>query len=73
VLWALDHTRRRGVIHPDVNPLNVRAVKLAEFYHPLRKDSVHVATRYYKSPEWLMEYDYYDYSMDGWMMSTRLT
>jgi casein kinase II subunit alpha len=65
VLQALDHTHRRGVIHPDVNPLNVRAVNLAEFYHPFRKYSVHVATRDYKSPELLMEYDYSDYSMDG--------
>jgi casein kinase II subunit alpha len=83
VLQALDHTHRRGVMHRDVKPLNIlcfdpkREVKLAdwglaEFYHPMRRYSVHVATRYYKAPELLLEYDYYDYAVDMWPVGVML-
>jgi casein kinase II subunit alpha len=83
VLQALAHTHSLGVIHRDVKPLNIlcadpkRVVKLAdwglaEFYHPLRKYSVHVGTRYYKSPEILLDYEYYDYSMDVWAVGVML-
>jgi casein kinase II subunit alpha len=83
VLQALAHTHRLGVMHRDVKPLNIlcadpkRIVKLAdwglaEFYHPLRRYSVHVGTRYYKSPEILLDYEYYDYSMDVWAVGVIL-
>jgi casein kinase II subunit alpha len=83
VVQALDHTHRCGVMHRDVKPLNIlcndpkKQVKLAdwglaEFYHPMRKYSVHVATRYYKSPEILLDYEYYDYSLDMWAVGVML-
>jgi casein kinase II subunit alpha len=83
ILQALDHTHRKGVMRRDVKPVNIlcldpkRRVRLAdwglaEFYHPMRKYSVHVATRYYKSPEILMDYEYYDYSMDIWSVGVML-
>jgi casein kinase II subunit alpha len=83
VVQALDHTHRCGVMHRDVKPLNIlcndprRKVTLAdwglaEFYHPLRKYSVHVATRYYKPPEILLDYEYYDYSLDMWAVGVML-
>jgi casein kinase II subunit alpha len=83
VVQALDHTHRRGVMHRDVKPLNILCSDprqkvtladwgLAEFYHPLRKYSVHVATRYYKSPEILLDYEYYDFSLDMWAVGVML-
>ena len=77
VLQALDYTHQRGIMHRDVKPLNIlcqnprEGVKLAdwglaEFYHPMRTYSPRVATRYYKSPEILLGYEYYDYSLDIW-------
>ncbi|CAG2110419.1 unnamed protein product [Medioppia subpectinata] len=39
---------------------------LAEFYHPKKDYSVRVASKFYKSPELLLDYPYYDYSLDIW-------
>jgi casein kinase II subunit alpha len=83
VLEALAHTHSCGVMHRDVKPLNVlcsdprNVVKLAdwglaEFYHPMRNYSVHVGTRYYKSPEILLGYVYYDYEIDVWAVGVML-
>jgi casein kinase II subunit alpha len=83
VLQALAHTHARGVMHRDVKPLNILCTDpraqvkladwgLAEFYHPMRKYSVHVATRYYKAPEILLDYEFYDYSMDVWAVGVML-
>ena len=37
---------------------------LAEFYHPKKDLNVRVASRYFKGPELLCGYRYYDYSLD---------
>jgi casein kinase II subunit alpha len=69
---ALVHTDSLGVIHRDVKPLNIlcsnprRIAKLAEFYGPLRTYSIHVGTRYYKSPETLLDNEYSEYSTNVW-------
>lgn len=39
---------------------------LAEFYFPGKDYNVRVASRYFKSPELLLSYQYYDYSLDVW-------
>ncbi|KAK7057121.1 kinase-like domain-containing protein [Favolaschia claudopus] len=39
---------------------------LAEFYHPETDYHIRVGSRYYKSPELLVGYKRYDYSLDMW-------
>ena len=64
-------------MHRDVKPGNVminartRQLRLidwglAEFYHPGQSYHVRVGSRYYKSPELLVGFRRYDYSLDMW-------
>ena len=39
---------------------------LAEFYHPKTAYNVRVASRYFKGPELLVDFQEYDYSLDMW-------
>jgi casein kinase II subunit alpha len=39
---------------------------LAEFYHPRTQYNVRVASRYFKGPELLVDFQEYDYSLDMW-------
>src|ERR1700709_449449 len=41
---------------------------LAEFYHPKVEYNVRVASRYFKGPELLVDYQEYDYSLDMWSL-----
>ena len=70
-------------MHRDIKPQNVivdhsnKRLKLidwglAEFYHPGEEYNVRVASRYYKSPELLVEYKNYDYSQDMWSLGCML-
>jgi serine/threonine protein kinase len=47
-------------------PLMLVDLGLADFYHPGKSYNVRVASRHYKSPELLIGYDKYDYSIDLW-------
>lgn len=77
MLSALKYCHSMGIMHRDIKPQNMiinearRELKLidwglAEFYHPGQEYSVRVASRYYKGPELLVNYPYYDYSLDIW-------
>ena len=41
---------------------------LAEFYHPGESLNVRVASRYFKGPELLVDFQEYDYSLDMWSL-----
>jgi len=55
-----------GMRSPPPPPLMLVDLGLADFYHPGRAYNVRVASRHYKSPELLIGYEEYDYSLDMW-------
>ncbi|KAL1516803.1 hypothetical protein ABEB36_000658 [Hypothenemus hampei] len=83
VMKALEYCHSNGIMHRDVKPHNLivdlenRKIRLidwglAEFYHPGQEYNVRVASRYYKGPELLVDYPYYDYSLDIWSFGCML-
>ena len=75
----IDHERRKvGIIVADVgrrcisdgNHVQLRLIDwgLAEFYHQGTEYNVRVASRYFKGPELLVDYQLYDYSLDMWSL-----
>jgi len=80
---TLNYAHSQGIMHRDIKPQNImidhekRELKiidwgLAEFYFPEKDYNVRVAARYFKGPELLVNYQYYDYSLDIWSLGVTL-
>jgi casein kinase II subunit alpha len=55
----IDHNKRE---------LRLIDMGLAEYYHPGTSYNVRVASRSYKGPELLVNFQEYDYSLDMWSL-----
>lgn len=79
ILKALEYCHSRGIMHRDLKPQNImidhqnRKLRLidwglADFYFPGMNYNVRVASRYFKGPELLLDFQQYDYSLDLWSL-----
>eukprot|EP01016_Furgasonia_blochmanni_P040106 TRINITY_DN5081_c0_g1_i3.p1 TRINITY_DN5081_c0_g1~~TRINITY_DN5081_c0_g1_i3.p1 ORF type:complete len:275 (+),score=54.16 TRINITY_DN5081_c0_g1_i3:349-1173(+) len=79
ILKSLEFTHSMGIMHRDIKPHNImidhttRELRiidwgLAELYLPNTEYNVRVASRYFKGPELLVDYQLYDYSLDIWSL-----
>ena len=83
VLKALAYAHKLGIMHRDVKPGNImwnQTTKevslidwgLAEFYKPGEEYQVRVATKHYKGPELLLNYQKYTPTLDIWCLGCTL-
>ena len=71
----IDHEKRKvcsrislGSYRADYPKLRLIDWGLAEFYHQGTEYNVRVASRYFKGPELLVDFQEYDYSLDMWSL-----
>lgn len=67
--WAEQHLPYKlTLLTVTTNQLRLIDWGLAEFYHTATEYNVRVASRYFKGPELLVDFQEYDYSLDMWSL-----
>lgn len=77
MVQAAVYCHSKGVMHRDIKPSNIiidnatKQIKLidwglSDFFFPKKAFHTRVSSRPFKSPELLVDYKYYDFSMDVW-------
>jgi len=77
ILEGINYSHSKGVIHRDIKMNNIlvdieskdlRIIDwgLSEYYHSSFPYNLKVSTKFYRAPELILGYQYYDYSLDIW-------
>ena len=77
IFEAINYAHSKGIMHRDMKIKNILVNLskknleiidwgISEFYHPNFAYNTKISTKFYRAPELVVSYPYYDYSLDIW-------